>query len=305
MIDQIKVDKIKKWVEIVSYQDDEIKEYSRQIGIPSDFISGVNDPFEIARIEELRDQKGQLLTLVLLQYIVPVTGQHDYREYKTNAIAIIQKDDMVITALREVPEMFIDLFSDFKASRDYSYEEMVMRIFWKIQCECVNVLRWIHEEVEDMQGDIEHSSQNQELYRLMSLDKSLARIKTAIQNNRNVLEQLTKKERFQDLPSLNSLMHDILIESYQAESMADEGMQIIDQLSDIFSNVISNNLNNIMKVLTSITIVLTIPTIIGGVWGMNVPVPFEHNEWGFAITVILTVVISVVVLIWLKKKGYL
>lgn len=156
-----------------------------------------------------------------------------------------------------------------------------------------------------MQNDIEYSSQNQELYRLMASDKTLAYTKTAVQNNRVVLEKILDSPEFNRRAEIKSLIHDVMVESYQVESMVDEGMRIKEQLSGIFSNVISNNLNNVMKMLTSVSVVLTVPTIIGGLWGMNVPVPLAHSAWGFVIINGMIILISVLLLRWLKDKAYL
>lgn len=79
---------------------------------------------------------------------------------------------------------------------------------------------------------------------------------------------------------------------------------LLEQLSDLLSDIISNRLNNIMKTLTSISIVLTVPTIIGGFWGMNVPVPLTHSGKGFILLLGLSGIVSALVGWWLKKKDY-
>ncbi len=298
------LNKDKKRVLIQNKNVCELLALSEQYEIPKDFLSGISDPYEIARIESAIGKDGQVNELIMLQFLVPFTYQSGYKEYKTRALSLINKKDTIIYASNAIPEFLESTFEDFEQKR-IDYEKFVLQVFWRVQCESVRILRWLHQEIEDMQFDVENSSKNQEIYRLMALDKSLVYIQTATRNNRNVLEEIAALEHFQDRPALRELMHDILIEIYQAESMVDEGMRLIDQLSDLFSNVISNNLNNIMKVLTSITIVLMIPTIIGGLWGMNVPVPFGQDNNGFWITNILTVIISGVVIYWFKKKDYL
>ncbi|MCR8968525.1 magnesium transporter CorA family protein [Facklamia sp. 7083-14-GEN3] len=299
------MDKNFHWQLYQGLDDHELENICRNLHIPNDYLKGVNDPFEIARIEGCINNKEHSSYLVVLQYLLPQSKNREDYEYKTRAISLVQADEQLLVTFKEDPKYFSDLFKQFDQNFQLSYEEMVMKVFWKIQNEIIKVLAWVHEEIEDMQKDIEYSSQNKELYRLMRLDKSLAYIKTAVHNNRIVLEKISQDERFQSKPALKSLMHDVLIESYQAESMVNEGMRITDQLSDIFSNVISNNLNNVMKVLTSITIILTIPTIIGGLWGMNVPLPFANSESGFFMTILLSLLISIVVVFWLKSKDYL
>lgn len=292
------------WVEIIGESSEQLIIEADRHEIPRDFLSGINDPFEIARMEELEGDMGQQV-LVMLHSMAAEVGPSGFPEYNSQAISFIHQGQQIITAAQRMPEILKPLFEEFHQNIDISYESLVLTSFWRIQADIVEGLRTVHQEITTMQKDIQKSSKNKELYRLIAIDKSLASFKTAVQNNRNVLEDLLKAERFNKAPELVTMMHDVLIESYQAESMVDEGMRLVDLLNDIFSNVISNNLNNIMKVLTSITIVLTIPMVISGLWGMNVPVPFSEHPLGFLLILGIALVLSIGVMVWLIMKEYL
>ena len=71
---------------------------------------------------------------------------------------------------------------------------------------------------------------------------------------------------------------------------------------DAYASIISNNLNGVMKFLTSITIVLAVPTMMSSFWGMNVELPFQHNPFGFVIMLIVAIILTLIVTWWLKKK---
>ena len=100
-------------------------------------------------------------------------------------------------------------------------------------------------------------------------------------------------------------MHDILIETKQAMTSANIHLKFANQMNDTFSAVVSNNQNNIMKILTSLTIVLTIPTIVSGLYGMNVSLPIENRADAFWILLAVTLVICYLTIRYLKKKGLL
>ena len=74
---------------------------------------------------------------------------------------------------------------------------------------------------------------------------------------------------------------------------------------DAYASIISNNLNGVMKFLTSITIVLAIPTMISSFWGMNVGLPFQDNKFGFPIMVGISIILTLLVTWWLKRKDML
>lgn len=100
-------------------------------------------------------------------------------------------------------------------------------------------------------------------------------------------------------------LHDILVEIKQGLTTTRIQLKLVDKISDTFSAIVSNNLNNVMKILTSLTIVLTIPTIIGGVFGMNVKLPFADRENAFWWIFLVTVVLCILTIRGLKKKHLL
>ena len=99
------------------------------------------------------------------------------------------------------------------------------------------------------------------------------------------------------------LVEDVEIELRQAQDTARIYSDILSGTMDAFASVISNNLNIVMKVLTLITIILTIPTIVASLWGMNVAgLPFTNNPFGFWIVLSISIVLSGVTAFIMKKK---
>ncbi len=85
-------------------------------------------------------------------------------------------------------------------------------------------------------------------------------------------------------PDDTDLLEDVIIENKQAIEMCTIYRDILSGTMDAFASVISNNLNIVMKVLTLITIILTIPTIVASLWGMNVAgLPFTNNPLAFGL----------------------
>ena len=101
------------------------------------------------------------------------------------------------------------------------------------------------------------------------------------------------------------LLEDVLIENKQAMEMSKIYSDILSGVMDAYSSIISNNLNGVMKILTAITIIISVPTMISSFWGMNVKVPMQDNPWGFAIILIASILIGIIVSIILKRKDYL
>ena len=98
------------------------------------------------------------------------------------------------------------------------------------------------------------------------------------------------------------LLEDVIIEYKQAIEMVEMYSHILNSMMEVFASIISNNLNLVMKFLASVTIILAIPTTIGGLWGMNVPVPLEGNEFGFVTITSIALLISEGTGYWLWKR---
>ena len=101
------------------------------------------------------------------------------------------------------------------------------------------------------------------------------------------------------------ILEDAIIENKQAIEMAKIYSDILNGTMDAYASIISNNLNGVMKFLTSITIVLAIPTMVSSFWGMNVNLPFQNSPIGFIIMIAISLALTLLVTWWLKKKDML
>ncbi len=152
--------------------------------------------------------------------------------------------------------------------------------------------------------------QNQELFQMLDLQKGLTFFTASIRSNRAVVQKLLRlcanrqvskfiKTREED----EDLLEDVSVEFDQAFEMVQIYSNIMTNMMDAFASIISNNLNIVMKVLTLITIVMAIPSLVSGLWGMNVPVPFAADPYGFYIVVafVLVLVVASFVAFWKKR----
>jgi len=144
---------------------------------------------------------------------------------------------------------------------------------------------------------------NRELIQLLALQKSLVYFSTSLKSNEITLEKLLKLEMVQKYEEDKDVLEDVIVETRQAIEMCNIYSDVLSGTMDAFASIISNNQNMVMKYLTSVTIVLSIPTLISGMFGMNVGgIPFNENGSGFLIVGAIIVAITIVVAIILNKK---
>ena len=143
---------------------------------------------------------------------------------------------------------------------------------------------------------------NKELLKLLSLEKGLVYFTTSLKSNEIVMEKTMKGKIIKLYEEDEDILEDAITENRQAIEMAKIYSDILNGTMDAYASIISNNLNGVMKFLTSITIVLAVPTMMSSFWGMNVELPFQHNPFGFVIMLIVAIILTLIVTWWLKKK---
>jgi magnesium transporter len=163
-------------------------------------------------------------------------------------------------------------------------------------------LRHIERISNKIENELQKSMKNKELIQLLKLEKSLVYFSTSLKSNEVVLEKLMKLDAIKKYPEDTELLEDVIIENKQAIEMTNIYSSILSGMMDAFASIISNNLNIVMKSLTIITIALSIPMVVSGYFGMNVPNFMEENPFAFAAIVGGSVVLSVIATYWLSRR---
>ena len=155
-----------------------------------------------------------------------------------------------------------------------------------------------------MESSLNQGTTKDDLIILHELESDLVYFATSLRVNGVVLDKLSRYSRIKQYPEDQELLSDVIIENQQAIEMANIYRDILNGTRELFSSVIDNSLNNVMKMLTSVTIILSIPNIISGMWGMNVEksLPFAGTTYGFPVLLIFIVCICAVAALILKKK---
>ena len=291
------------WINMVSPSDEEIKTVCENIGIQEDFIRYALDSEEKARID-IEEDDNTILFIIDTPIIEIESGA---KVYSTMPIGIIfVRDDYIITvSLNENPiiedlvERKIKYIVTFKKSR------MLLQIFYSNSEMFLYLLKKLNKETEIEENVLKNSMKNKELLKLLSLEKGLVYFTTSLKSNEVVMEKTMRGNLIKLYDEDEDILEDAIIENKQAIEMAKIYRDILTGTMDAYASIISNNLNGVMKYLTSITIILAIPTMIASYWGMNVPVPLQENPFGFIAIVCGSILIGVIATLWLKRKGML
>lgn len=291
------------WINMIAPSDEEIQTVCENLKIQEDFIRYALDPEERARIDYEEDDG----TTLILADVPIIESDEDQKEYSTIPVGfIIVRDEYFITVslmenevIRRMNPMINRSVATYKKSR------LVLQCLYVNSEIYLNLLKTINRETEVAEKELRQTRKNKSLLRLLSLEKSLVYFTTSLKANEVVMERMNRGKVIKLYEEDEDLLEDVLIENKQAMEMSKIYSDILSGVMDAYSSIISNNLNGVMKILTAITIIISVPTMISSFWGMNVRVPMQDNPWGFAIIIVASVLIGIIVTLVLKKKNYL
>ncbi len=256
------------WVNLVNPTEEEISIVSSALNVESEFLHAALDEEERSRIET---ENGQTLVIVDIPII---EREDDHSIYTTIPLAIIILKTAIITVCLKRETVLIDFTENRVKGFLTQYKtRFLLQILYRNALRFLLYLRLIDKTSSRIETDLHKSMKNKELIQLLKLSKSLVYFSTALKANEVVLEKLLRAESIKNYPEDAELLEDVIIENKQAIEMANIYTGILSNTMDAFASVISNNLNIVMKFLTSVTIVMAIPNMISGFFGMNVDLP--------------------------------
>ncbi|MBC2855217.1 MAG: magnesium transporter CorA family protein [Cetobacterium sp.] len=294
--ENLEIEKLKEkntWIHLSHPTEEEIKVITTAFDIPEEHIRAALDEEEKARLEI-----DESLILVIID--VPVHSEQNRCSFTTMPLGIILLNDNIITvSTTKFP--LIEEFINGKIKSFFTYKKtrFILQLLFRNSTYFLYYLKQIGRISDNIEKQLKDSMRNEELMLLLELEKSLVYFTTSLKSNEAVLERMMRTEIVKRYPDDLELLEDVIIETKQAIEMANIYSSILSGTRDAFSSVISNNLNVVMKKLTSITIVFAIPTIVSGLWGMNVSgIPFANTPYGFFIVLLMAILFGML-LAWI------
>jgi magnesium transporter len=159
----------------------------------------------------------------------------------------------------------------------------------------LSYLREINKALDTLEDQLKASTRNKELHGILRYQKSLVYFTEALRSNELMMERLQRGQFFTTYPDDEDLLEDALTENQQAIAMTSIATEILSSTMDAFASIISNNVNIVMKFLAAATIILMVPNILSGFWGMNVDVPFTNWPWAFPAIMAVSILLAVLV----------
>ncbi len=290
------------WINMIDPTEQEIEEVCENLNIEQDFIRYSLDYEEKARVDIEDD--GTILFIIDIPII---EKENDIEVYTTMPVGIIFVRDEYIVTVSLKENDIISKIEKIVGRRISTYKksQFLFQIFYENSSAFLNMLKVVNKKTETIEKTLKKSLKNEELLKMLSLEKSLVYITTSLKSNEIVMEKTLRGKIIKLYEEDEDLLEDAIVENKQAIEMSKIYSDILNETMDMYASIISNNINDVMKFLTSITIILAIPTLVASLWGMNVPVPFQTYEHGFLALMGIASVVTIIAMIWLKKRNML
>lgn len=274
------------WINVECPTTDDIQYLIDRFNVPESFLSDIADTDERPRIE----YEGNWLLTILR---IPLQTEDTDTPFTTVPIGIITNNDVIVTVCYHQTDLIPDFirYTQRKELVIKNKFELILRLIHSSAVWFLKYLKQINYAVNKAEKALEKSIRNEDLLALMKLEKSMVFFNTSIRGNEVMLSKL--QNIFQEPEYIDrDLVEDVEIELRQAHNMVNIYSDILTGTMDAFASIISNNVNTIMKRMTSLSIILMLPTLIASFFGMNVPIYMEDTPHGFIFIVLISIMLS-------------
>ena len=274
------------WIQVTCPTEEDQRELEEKFNIPDYFMSDISDTDERARYEY---DDGWMLIILRIPYVKEIRSR---TPYTTVPLGIIHKRDVTITVCFYETNMMID-FVSFQQKRGEGFTDHVdtiFRLFLSSAVWYLKRLKQISMLVDKAKRNLDKEVNNESLIGLSRLQDSLTYFQTSIRGNETLLSKLKFKLQIDELDA--DLIEDVNIEMTQARETTSIYSNILESTMDTYQSIINNNMNTVLRTLTSVTIIMMIPTLVTSMFGMNLINGMESKPWGFVMAIIISIGVS-------------
>jgi magnesium transporter len=277
----------------------EVEALEKECQIPMTFLTDPLDPKERPRV----DQEPPVTLIIIRVPRLPMS--QEAHNITTIPLGIIITRDKIITVCRDTDLVDVLIKRVTRKPKPVCRFSVAFKLLIESSTDFINHLERLEELTDLAESTLSKAQQNEEIMMLLTIDKALINYNVALRSNRGIMEKLMDNTLIHLKPNERDLLERALTENQQAIFTGDIFGQVLGSMSDAFGTVISNNLNKVVKFLTGVTIILMLPTLIAGLYGMNVVLPFEKHPYAFWIIVFFCSISGFLLWLFFYRKRWM
>ncbi|MBP6115726.1 MAG: magnesium transporter CorA family protein [Neisseriaceae bacterium] len=291
------------WVQLLAPSAQELSSVAATLNLPLDFLKAAQNHDERPRMET----RGEHTLLVVHVPLNDPAVAHSFDDvkYRTMPLGIIFGQDHIVTVCQEENLFNRGFLMQHRLSvSGQNLTHNALTILNQTAQAFIDFMKVVETATHQAERELANSYRNQELYTLLYLNESLLYMATSLKQLRHLMQQLAADDGLSMNPTERALFADTVVELQQVSAITEINQLNLNNVMDAYGNIIQNNVSHIVKLLTAITIVLSIPTLIASIYGMNVPLPYQDEPYAFHVVIISMVVLSAFVAFVFHKKRY-
>lgn len=281
------------WVNIVNPKIEELEKIEEKLGIDSDLLEDALDPFEVPRLEDYNNKL----------YIFTRCPMNQGGEIVTIPLLIILSDEHVVTVCtKKLPilQKFTNGTVQFATTQKI---KLILQIFHEVHAEYHKYITEINKKIRSNRIKLEKIT-NKDILQLIRYEETVNEFITDLMPTGVILTNILSGHLIKLYEDDRDLVEDLLLSNNELLKLSRSKLKSLVNIRDAYSTIMTNNLNRVIRVLTSLTVILMVPTIITGLYGMNVSLPYAQSPLAFFGIIGITTGISIALLLLFMKNRW-
>lgn len=289
------------WLVIDTSDTEEIEQVTRTYQLPEDIFVGMTYPEEVSRLEHLSGTSlNNPISLVLLN----LSSEKEKIERRLTPLSFVISNDLLITCQDEKTN-FIDRLIEHHGNKIDSFEKVIVYAALDIYTHFVKELREMKTRIDSLDQEARKTTENEELYKQADLERDIVYIDHTLRDQKETMDLLWETPEFKERVNDEQLLYDVRLRQRQTEKMILIYRDLLESIGDLFNGMMDNNLNHLMKYLDSTALIISVPAMIAGIWGMNTGgLPGEDSATGFLLVLGGSIVAAATLGYHLFRKDY-
>ena len=282
------------WIHAEAPTETELTNLVESLDLDQSMLEDAKDFFEVPRLE-----RSNGITYFFTRY--PYNEQTE--DTDTAPLLIVVGETFVLTITqRDVPQLQV-LFEGKEIVHTTQKTKLFIRIMQAITVSYEKQLVRLRKAVQKDRLHLRKIG-NQEIVRFVNYEHKLNDIIAAVLPTNFALQQVLAGSYMQIYKDDRELVEDLRVDNTQVVESARSLLKTIQNVRSATEAILTNSLNNRIKTLTVLTILLTIPTIVSSLYGMNVPLPLQDQPLAFAFVLMVVVFVMAIGAWYFKKRDW-
>lgn len=289
------------WIRMQNPSQEEITSILNEFQLPKDIFIATDRPDEVARLEKISHPSKTTFYELVIFNMNPESSLP--MEEQIQPISFIFSEDILITCSNQGSEIMDDIIKMHGSDVD-SIESFILYAILYIYRSFIRELDYLKVAIDQLDQDARQTTSTDELFSLADTERELVFIDHSLKDQANAVTALWNESIFMDRVNNSALIYDVKLAQRHANKLVNIYRDLLTSIGGLFSDMMSHRLNLLMKFLNSAALIISVPTLISGIWGMNSQVPGEGSSEGFYIVVIFGALLTLASAIFLKYKDF-